>query len=247
MTELAEQRRVRFGDFTVDLQAFEILRAGERVRVEPQVFDVLAVLIAQRHRVVRKEELLDAVWRTRAVTESALTSRIKALRRALGDDGQRQAVIRTVHGRGFQFVADVVDDVDEVDEVDERGGAPTALTAAAVPAQAPAPALTTLHQTVRFCSAPDGTRLAYAETGHGPPLVKVANWLTHIDLDLDSPVWQHWYRDLSRTHRLLRYDERGCGLSDLDVDDFSIDAWVHTDIKDWTLADALSPQGCTPP
>ena len=56
--------------------------------------------------------------------------------------------------------------------------------------------------------------------------MKVANWLTHLDYDWESLVWRHWWRDLSARHRLVRYDERGCGLSDRDVDDFSLDTWV---------------------
>jgi pimeloyl-ACP methyl ester carboxylesterase/DNA-binding winged helix-turn-helix (wHTH) protein len=209
----------RFGDFTVDLDAVELRRSGELVRVEPQVFDVLALLLRERRRVVSKEEVLDTVWGTRMVSESALTTRIKALRRALGDDGRRQAVIRTAHGRGFRFVADVTTHVDE----------PTLVSAPSVARQGATPARTVerLHQTVRFCTTTDGTRLAWSCTGEGPPLVKAANWLTHLDHDLESPVWQHWHRDLSQRHRLLRYDERGCGLSDLDVDDFSVDAWVR--------------------
>src|SRR5829696_634870 len=82
-------------------------------------------------------------------------------------------------------------------------------------------------QTIRFCTSDDGTRIAYAESGDGPPLIKVANWLSHLEFDWDSPVWRHWLVELSRTHRLIRYDERGCGLSDRDVDDLSFDAWLR--------------------
>jgi DNA-binding winged helix-turn-helix (wHTH) protein len=77
-----------------------VRRAGHPVPVEPQVFDVLCYLVEHRERVVTKEELLDNVWGDRFVSESALTSRIKDARRAVGDDGQLQHVIRTVHGRG---------------------------------------------------------------------------------------------------------------------------------------------------
>lgn len=70
-------------------------------------------------------------------------------------------------------------------------------------------------------------RLAYATSGQGPPLVKVANWLSHLEFDWHSPVWRHWLTELSRDHTLVRYDERGCGLSDWDVEEFSIDAWVR--------------------
>jgi pimeloyl-ACP methyl ester carboxylesterase/DNA-binding CsgD family transcriptional regulator len=69
------------------------------------------------------------------------------------------------------------------------------------------------HET-RFCTSPDGVGLAYAIEGDGPPLVKAGNWMTHLDYDRQSPVWRHWVRELSRGHALVRYDERGCGLSD---------------------------------
>jgi len=73
------------------------------------------------------------------------------------------------------------------------------------------------HET-RFCTAPDGVGLAYAIEGQGPPLVKAGNWLTHLEYDLQSPVWRHWIRELSRGRTLIRYDERGCGLSDRELD-----------------------------
>ena len=69
------------------------------------------------------------------------------------------------------------------------------------------------HET-RFCKSPDGVGLAYAIDGDGPPLVKASNWMTHLDYERQSPVWRHWVRELSRGHTLVRYDERGCGLSD---------------------------------
>lgn len=83
-------------------------------------------------------------------------------------------------------------------------------------------------QNLGFCRAADGVRLAHATSGTGPPLVKAANWLTHLDYDWASPVWAHWWRALSARHRLVRYDERGCGLSDWDVPDasYSLPAWV---------------------
>ena len=99
---------VRFGQIELDLQAFELRREGRPVHVEPQVFEVVRYLVTHRDRLVPKEELLEKVWGTRFVSESALTSRIKTARRALGDDGREQSVIRTVHGRGYRFVAPVV-------------------------------------------------------------------------------------------------------------------------------------------
>ena len=98
---------IRFADCELDLSLHELRREGERVHVEPQVFDVLAHLARRRGVLVTKEELLDEVWGDRFVSESALSSRIKAARQATGDDGRAQRVIRTVHGRGFTFVAEV--------------------------------------------------------------------------------------------------------------------------------------------
>ena len=85
-------------------------------------------------------------------------------------------------------------------------------------------------QSIRFCHSPDGVRIAYATAGSGPPLVKVANYLTHLEFDRESPVWRHWIDELSKRHRFIRYDERGCGLSDWEVDDFSLEAWI-TDLE----------------
>jgi pimeloyl-ACP methyl ester carboxylesterase/DNA-binding CsgD family transcriptional regulator len=79
---------------------------------------------------------------------------------------------------------------------------------------------------IRFCTTSDGTRLAYALHGHGPPLVRVATWLTHLELDWHSPIWRHWLERLGERHTVLRYDERGCGLSDTSVGEPSVQAWV---------------------
>ena len=98
-----------FGDLELDLGTFELRRAGQRVPMEPQAFDVLVYLAQHRDRVVSKEELMDQVWGGRFVSESAVTSRIKQVRRAVGDDGQRQSVITTLHGRGYRFVAPTTD------------------------------------------------------------------------------------------------------------------------------------------
>src|SRR5215471_4029100 len=83
-----------------------------------------------------------------------------------------------------------------------------------------------VRQEVRFCTAPDGTRLAYAVHGRGAPLVRTATWLTHLEFDWESPVWRHWLVGLGEEHLVVRYDERGCGLSDRRVEDFSLDARV---------------------
>lgn len=102
----APEEVIGFDEFELDLARFELRRDGTPVQVERQVFDLLAYLVRAQGRVVTKEELLDNVWGTRFVTESALTTQIKFARRAVGDDGTRQRFIRTVHRRGYEFVAE---------------------------------------------------------------------------------------------------------------------------------------------
>ena len=200
--------RFRFDDSVLDTTRYELSRGGELVHVEPQVFDVLAHLVEHRDRVVAKAELLDTVWGHQFVSESALTTRIKQARQALGDSGRDQRIVQTVHGRGYRFVAPV----EELDDATERETLP-------IPAE--------LRQEIRFCTTPDGTRLAYATVGSGPPLVRAAHWITHLDYDWQSPVWRHWLVGLAGQHMLVRYDERGCGLSDHDVTDLSLGAWLQ--------------------
>jgi pimeloyl-ACP methyl ester carboxylesterase/DNA-binding CsgD family transcriptional regulator len=94
----------------------------------------------------------------------------------------------------------------------------------------------TLRQDVRFCTAADGTRIAVASIGSGPPLVRASHWLSHVEHDLGSPVWRPWLRELSRDRTYIRYDQRGSGLSDRAIDRFSLDVWVR-DLE--TVVDAL--------
>ncbi|MCC6298951.1 MAG: alpha/beta fold hydrolase [Anaerolineales bacterium] len=84
-----------------------------------------------------------------------------------------------------------------------------------------------VNQRVSFTNSFDGTRIAFAISGKGPPLVKVANYMSHVEYDWDSPVWVHWLEELARNHTLIYYDERGSGLSDWDAEDVSFEAWVR--------------------
>lgn len=98
---------IRFDDFELDISRFELRRAGERIPAEPQVFDLLVLLARNCGRTVTKEEIFAAIWGDRIVSDAALSSQIKAARRALGDDGTAQSMISTVHGRGFRFLRTV--------------------------------------------------------------------------------------------------------------------------------------------
>src|SRR6266850_946527 len=203
-----------FGDCEINLERRELWRAKRAVHVEPQVFDLLVYLVQNRDRVVSKQDLIALIWGGRIVSESTLTSRINAARKAVGDSGDEQRLIRTIARKGLRFVGDATEQAKAA-----ASGEPND------PAR-PAPASTLRHD-IPFCTTSDGARIAYAEVGQGPPLVKAANWLNHLEYDWHSPIWSHLLQELAAAHRLVRYDARGNGLSDWDVDDISFDAFVR--------------------
>ena len=206
-----------FEQFELDTQRFELLADGAAVSLEPQVFSVLVYLVEHRDRVVSKDELLEQVWETRYVSDAALASRIMAARRAIGDDGRAQRLIRTAQRRGYRFVGDV-----------REARAESAPAPAPAPVAEEPPASRERGATsIQFCTTPDGVRIAYAMSGHGEPFVKVANWLTHLEFDLASPIWRHVITDLVPDRQFIRYDARGSGLSDWDVGELSLEAWVR--------------------
>ena len=93
--------------------------------------------------------------------------------------------------------------------------------------QIPSGAPAVMNQEIRFCTAPDGVQIAYSSVGDGPPLVKTANWLNHLEYDWESPVWRHVLHALAEENQLIRYDQRGNGLSDWEVEDISFEAWLR--------------------
>jgi len=203
-----------FGDYALDVERRELRRGEALVRVEPQVFDLIVYLVRNRHRVVSKGDLIEAVWGGRIVSESTLTSRINSARKAVGDNGEQQKVIRTSARKGFRFVGEV-----------DQSATPREPDASAK-VQPPKTPLN-LRQEIHFCTASDGVRIAYAEVGQGSPLIKAANWLNHLEYDWVSPVWSPFLHAIAAKHRLIRYDARGNGLSDWDANDISFEAWVR--------------------
>ncbi len=131
----------RFADFEINVARQELRRAGAIVHIEPQVFDLLVHLIRNRDRIVSKDELIDVIWQGRIVSEATLSSRISAARRALGDSGNGQSFIRTLHKRGFRFIGDVDDDTSAPTAVVVERGSPGAVENAAnvVPTGEPSP------------------------------------------------------------------------------------------------------------
>ena len=196
-----------FDNMVLDSDRRELRAGDENVAVEPQVFDLLEFLIRHRDRVVSRDDLIAHVWRGRIVSESALATRINAARRAIGDNGARQALIKTVARKGVRFV-----------------GAVREQEAAAASAH---PAGHVTSQAVSFCRTADGVNLAIGSAGDGPVLLKTANWLNHLEFDWQSPIWSPFYSRLADRFRLIRYDGRGCGLADREVAEMSFDSFVR--------------------
>lgn len=181
----------------LDTTLFELRRHGRVVAMEPQTFDVLTYLVSHRDRVVPKQELMDAVWGDRFVTEAAVTSRIKQARRAMGDDGRTQRLIRTVHGRGYRFVAEVSAGVR--DETADRESGPGGMRAP-----------------IRY-TVSDGLHIAYQVTGGGADgvdIVLISGFVSHLELDWADPRYAHFLDRLGELGRLIRFDKRGTGMSD---------------------------------
>ncbi|MFV2102333.1 alpha/beta fold hydrolase [Micromonospora sp. LOL_024] len=209
----------RFESFDLDVVRGRLSREDQQIHVEPRALALLCHLVKNRDRVVTKAELLDTVWRGRFVTEAALTTALRTARRAVGDDGAQQRLIRTLQRRGYQFVAPMT----PVPATAPAGSDPVV--------SVPGPAVRSRasgadREVIRFCRARDGTRIAYAVTGDGPPLIRTANWLTRIDVERTVAMWSHWFDGLTRDRQLIRYDERGSGLSDWTSPGTSPEDWI---------------------
>jgi pimeloyl-ACP methyl ester carboxylesterase len=178
-----------FGPFRLEVGERRLLREGEVVQLAGKAFDTLRLLVEGAGTLQQQDSLMDRLWPDVAVEQNNLQYHVSLVRRALA--GAAGIEIQTVRGQGYRLMADVHQ------MPGER-------------ASHPAPKAQRTH----FAKAHDGARLAYAFLGDGPPLVKAANWLSHLEMDWQGPVWTHWLELLSRRHCLIRYDARGNGLSD---------------------------------
>ena len=97
----------QFGKYEVDTRNYQLRNDGSSVDLEPKVFDLLAYLVSHREKLVTREELFENLWPGQVVSDTSLSNQVKAVRRVIGDDGKRQDLVKTVHGRGYQFIADV--------------------------------------------------------------------------------------------------------------------------------------------
>ena len=169
------------------------------------------MLVGRHGSLIPKDELLAAVWPETSVEENNLDRNISTLRKALGEKSTAPRYIETVPRVGYRFIAEV-----------------TRLTEGPVPS----PAQESEHnspcrQEIRFCVSRDKVRIAYAKVGCGFPIVKVANCFNHLAFEWESPIWHHWVRDVAADNSIVRYDGRGNGLSEWNVEDISFDAWVQ--------------------
>ncbi|HTS79674.1 MAG TPA: alpha/beta fold hydrolase [Myxococcaceae bacterium] len=191
-----------FGPFRLEEQERRLLRDGSVVPLAGKAFDTLVLLAEGAGALQRQQELMDRLWPDTIVEPNNLQVAISLVRRVL--EGAAGVELQTVRGQGYRLVADVV-------RLDPGG-----------PVAAPPGA----SQRTHFCRAPDGARLAYALFGEGPPIVKAANWLSHLELDWKGELSRRWLELLGRGHRLVRYDARGNGLSDWNPPGLSFEAFV---------------------
>jgi DNA-binding winged helix-turn-helix (wHTH) protein/alpha-beta hydrolase superfamily lysophospholipase len=209
-------KQITFGRFRFEPPTTR-LWAGEReIKLTPKAAAVLAVLVARAGEPVTKQELFATVWSHRVVSDDALTTCIQELRKALADDAKKPRYIQTRHRSGYQFIAALSPPRDSVVPPDDL-----------VAANGRHSGRDTLNQRIAFVRSKGRANIAYALSGSGPPLVRAGTWLTHVQHDWESPLWSHWLRFMSSRHTLVRYDPRGCGLSQADVADITFDAWVE--------------------
>jgi TolB-like protein len=180
-----------FAGYEVDLDRHELRRGDEIVHVEPQVFDLLVHLVRNRDRVVSKDELFETIWQGRFVSEAALSSRINAARKAVGDDGNRQALIKTIHKRGFRFVG----------AVDERE--PVLAPEAATPAREPA---TAIAPPVETCCRPTIVVLPFRNLSQDPDTDYFSYGLTE---DLVRMLARNRWMDVLSRHSAAGLDTSG--------------------------------------
>ncbi|HMK31712.1 MAG TPA: alpha/beta fold hydrolase [Terriglobales bacterium] len=196
-----------FDLYLLDVDERRLVRENEEIRLRGKLFDTLRVLVENAGRLVRKDELMQAVWPDSVVEENNLDHCVSQLRKLL----QPAKYIETVPRHGYRFVGEVKPAVAaarlvKLDPSWDAGDAP--------------------EQEIQFFTASDGVRIAYTVGGQGPPLVRTIDWLNHLGFEWKSPFLRHWLSEIMRHNTLIRYDQRGSGLSGWEVGDFSFERTV---------------------
>ncbi|MCK0150924.1 alpha/beta hydrolase [Marivita sp. S6314] len=190
-----------FADSEIDVDAHTLRRGGQEVHVEPQVFDVLHLLVSHAGDMVSYDTLIDVVWDGRIVSDATVAARISAARAAVGDTGRTQDIIQTIARRGIKLIVPV-----HAHDTDPQNSPTTGVPT----------------QTIRMTTSQDGSVLAWSSLGKGTPLLRAGHWLTHLEKDLTSSIWGPWIDRLSSRHQLVRYDPRGTGMSARDCGAISV-------------------------
>jgi pimeloyl-ACP methyl ester carboxylesterase/DNA-binding winged helix-turn-helix (wHTH) protein len=187
--------QLRFADCAIDCDQYELLRAGQRIDVQPKVWSFLRMLAENAHRVVPKDEILSRLWPDVIVAEASLQRLASLARGALGDP----ELLRTIRGVGYQLAA-------EVHVAGEPRAAPAhdGAAADALPGA----------QEIRFCRTVDGANIAWASLGSGPALVRALGWFSNLEYEWAWLRARRFWEMLGEGRRLIRYDGRGMGLSD---------------------------------
>ena len=236
-----------FSSYFLDVDERRLLRDNEELRLRGKLFDTLRVLVENAGKLVRKDAFMESVWPDSVVEDNNLDYCISQLRKLF----HPEKYIETVPRHGYRFVAEVTSPKPQGQSIElepavQRPDAPDQQiefietvprvgyrfpgkveSAGKVPISAVVLGDGLKRQEIRYCMTSDQARLAYASIGNGPPLVKASNWLTHLDYEWESPIWRHWWAEFSKHHRMVRYDERGNGMSQRDVTEISFDTWIR--------------------
>ncbi len=178
-----------FGPFRLEAHERRLVRDGSPVPLAGKAFDTLLLLVEGAGTLQHQKTLMERLWPDSFVEPNNLQHNVSLVRRVL--DGASGVELQTVRGQGYRLVTEARA------EIPDDFAAPSSAT-----------------QQTYFCKAADGARLAFAKLGAGPPIVKAANWLSHLELDWNGKVWPSWLELFSRRRHLVRYDARGNGLSD---------------------------------
>ncbi len=197
-----------FGSYLLDVDERRLLRDNEEIRLRGKLFDTLRVLVENAGKLVRKDAFMESVWPDSVVEDNNLDYCISQLRKLL----HPAKYIETVPRHGYRFVAEVT--------APKPPGRLIPPESAVQPPGAP-------DQRIDFFTTSDGVRIAYTVGGQGPVLVRTIHWLSHLDFEWKAPLRRQWLSEIMRHNTLVRYDQRGSGLSDWEVSDFSFERTVQ--------------------
>jgi pimeloyl-ACP methyl ester carboxylesterase/DNA-binding winged helix-turn-helix (wHTH) protein len=197
-----------FANYVLDVDERRLLRDNEEIRLRGKLFDTLRLLVENGGKLVRKDAFMESVWPDSVVEDNNLDYCISQLRKLL----HPAKYIETVPRHGYRFTA-------EVTSPPPNGRW--------IPFDPPRPAPEAPDQQIQFFTTSDGARIAYHIGGKGPVLVRTIHWLNHLDFEWKTPLRRQWLMEVMRHNTLLRYDQRGSGLSDWNISDFSFERTVQ--------------------